>query len=543
MRSFSLGIVIKAFDQATAPMRRIGDSLSRLTASWRDSRDEQGRFVRGDWSRIGGAFNGVTASVSRVNDETGKLIGRLGMITSGFGLLGGGALYVFKSQFVDVASQFERFGTILETLEGSSAKADKAMSWISDFAASTPYELAQVTDAFVKMRSYGLDPMNGLLRTLGDTSAAMGKPLMQAVEAIADAVTGENERLKEFGIKAAKIGEQIVYEYTDKAGATRRKAVSASNRELIQGVLQSIWNEKYAGSMDKLSGTWEGMLSNLGDQWSRFTRMIMGAGAFDWMKDKLKGLLDLIDGMAASGELQALAERLGRDLVQGLEAAWLAAQELWRGLQGFVGFMQSAASLVGGWGNLLIGLGVIIAGPLLMAVATMTSAFITLGAAIGLTPLGWLMGGITLLIAGAVLFASKWDVISANLELTWQRLKAGFWDMVAGFVEGLARLASALPDFIGGGLTAKLRGLADVARGHESNANLAAGAAAAVLGIAAPKTGADAVLNRGAAAGGGTQRTELVITADNLPRGMNVEVARSDADRLDMSLGYAMAVP
>ena len=116
---------------------------------------------------------------------------------------GAGALgYGLKRAFINPAAQFERFETVLKTIEGSSEKARESMNWIDDFAVKTPYELAQVTDAFVKLRAYGMNPTDGLLRDLGDASAAMGKPLMQAVEAIADAVTGENERLKEFGVKS-----------------------------------------------------------------------------------------------------------------------------------------------------------------------------------------------------------------------------------------------------------------------------------------------------------------------------------------------------
>ena len=37
----------------------------------------------------------------------------------------------------------------------------------------------------------------------------MGKPVLQAVEAISDAITGENERLKEFGIKGSKDKELL----------------------------------------------------------------------------------------------------------------------------------------------------------------------------------------------------------------------------------------------------------------------------------------------------------------------------------------------
>jgi hypothetical protein len=37
----------------------------------------------------------------------------------------------------------------------------------------------------------------------------MGKDMMQMIEAVADASTGEFERLKEFGIKASKQGDQV----------------------------------------------------------------------------------------------------------------------------------------------------------------------------------------------------------------------------------------------------------------------------------------------------------------------------------------------
>lgn len=89
-----------------------------------------------------------------------------------FGAIAGGIGWAFKSQFVDTASQFEKFSAILETVEGSSKKAKGSMGWVSDFAAKTPYELDQVMDAYVKLKSYGMDPMNGLLKSLGDTSSA-----------------------------------------------------------------------------------------------------------------------------------------------------------------------------------------------------------------------------------------------------------------------------------------------------------------------------------------------------------------------------------
>ncbi|MDG4813775.1 hypothetical protein P8629_12270, partial [Hydrogenovibrio sp. 3SP14C1] len=85
----------------------------------------------------------------------------------------------------------------LETIEGSQEKAKASLDWIAGFAKKTPYDLAQVTESFVKLKAYGIDPIaDDALRILGDTGSAMGKSLDQAVEAFADAATGEFERLK-----------------------------------------------------------------------------------------------------------------------------------------------------------------------------------------------------------------------------------------------------------------------------------------------------------------------------------------------------------
>ena len=251
---------------------------------------ELGKSMNDGLTQTGGLLDGIK----------GKLLGL-------FTVAAGGAL--IKS-VISTSAEFEKFETILGTIEGSSDKAKASMAWISDFAAKTPYDIAGVTDAFVKLRAYGMDPINGdLLRTLGDTAAAMGKPVMQAVEAIADAVTGENERLKEFGIKAAKQAGKIAYTYTDSAGKQQTKLVDANSREQIQATLQAIWNEKYAGAMDKLSNTWEGITSNIGDQFDRLKLEIGRAGIFDGAKRGLKAFQEILENIDAD-DLKEIAETL-----------------------------------------------------------------------------------------------------------------------------------------------------------------------------------------------------------------------------------------
>lgn len=393
--------------------------------------------------------------------------------------------YFFKRFLLDVAADFEDFQTVLETTEGSSAGAQRAMKWVSDFATKTPYELAEVTEAYVKLRAYGLDPTNGLLKSLGDTAAAMKKPVLQAVEAIADAVTGENERLKEFGIKGSKSGGMVTYAYTDKSGKQQSATVDANNRKLIESTLTAIFNEKYSGAMDKLSRTWRGMVSNLSDQWARFTNTAMNAGLFDYMKNRLSGLLATLDRMAANGQLQAWAEKTGAALKA-------IAENTWAFFEGVKAVMTTLADFVGGWKNLGIILVALKLAPLLLTVGQLAWALAlgakfvllfatgtaTLGAALGvvgtavatvgrlllLNPIGL---AVTAIATAAFLiykywgpitrfFSGIWASITAGLSALWQSFNTIGAQLMAGLVSGITNSLGAVKAAIGGAADATI---------------------------------------------------------------------------------------
>lgn len=442
-----------AMERARADADRMGRELTEAGQSTANLAGQQKTLER----QLEATSNRMKAMAGLANTGVGQAFGEIGAkfrtLATQATIAGAGVGYFFKTQFLDVASEFEKFKTILETTEGSAAGAEKAMKWVSDFAAKTPYELAEVTESFVKLRAYGLDPTKGLLQTLGDTGAAMGKPIMQAVEAIADAVTGENERLKEFGIRGEKKGGKVTYEYTDKAGKQRTKTVDAENRKLIESTLTAIWNEKYGGAMEKLSGTWAGMMSNLKDQWARFTNNVMNAGLFDWMKGRLSGFLDQLNTMAANGQLQAWAEATGKKMVEFAEAVWTLGKSI-------VDTTSKVAAFVGGWENLGIilvglslsplilsfgqlGLALFSATNFLMMFATGTAtagaawvafggkmvawagmaltAFKTLAVFMLTNPIGI---ALTALTAAGFLLWQNWDKVKAGLLAVWEAIKS-----------------------------------------------------------------------------------------------------------------------
>src|SRR3546814_15278397 len=128
-------------------------------------------------------------------------------------------------------------------LTGSTEAATAAFNQIKRFAASTPFDLKQVTTAFVKLKALGLDPSEAALESYGNTASAMGKSLNDFIEAVADASTGEFERLKEFGIKAKSEGDKVTFTFRGVATTVRR------NAEDIEQYIQRIGNVPFAGAL------------------------------------------------------------------------------------------------------------------------------------------------------------------------------------------------------------------------------------------------------------------------------------------------------
>ena len=102
------------------------------------------------------------------------------------------------------------------------------------------------------------------MTSLGDLASSTGKSFDQLTEAALDAMTGEFERLKEFGIRAKSEGDKV--KFTFKGVTTEVEKTDAA----IKDYLISLGNaEGVSGSMAAISETVGGKISNLQDNFSQ----------------------------------------------------------------------------------------------------------------------------------------------------------------------------------------------------------------------------------------------------------------------------------
>ncbi|TGL97932.1 hypothetical protein [Leptospira jelokensis] len=188
-----------------------------------------------------------------------------------------------------VTGEFQKYNSVLKISLGSQAAATKAMGLLTEYAAKTPYQLNEATSGYIKLVNRGLRPTMEEMVKLGDLAASQGKSLDQVVEAALDAMTGENERLKEFGIKAKDAGDKVSLTFKGVTQTVVKSEEAIQNAILAFGGMKGV-----AGSMAAVAETWEGQVSNLSDT-TDMVKKAIGDDLYGAASTGVRGIKDLLE--------------------------------------------------------------------------------------------------------------------------------------------------------------------------------------------------------------------------------------------------------
>lgn len=227
----------------------------------------------------------------------------------------------FAKNVISTTAEFQKMEAVLTNTLGSNSAAKVAMDEITDFASKTPFAVQELTDSFVKLANRGFVPTLEQMRSLGDIASSTGKSFDQLAEATLDAMTGEFERLKEFGVRASSEGNKV--QFTFKGVTTEVEKTD----QAIKNYIISLGNaEGVSGSMAAISNTVGGQISNLGDN---FTQLYKAIG------DSSSGLI--------SGVLN-LANVLVGNLAKSFDAVNTVTEK--QGEGGFTAFIKQLATIL-----------------------------------------------------------------------------------------------------------------------------------------------------------------------------------------------------
>ncbi|WP_460545885.1 hypothetical protein, partial [Echinicola sediminis] len=233
----------------------------------------------------------VNRQTQKNSRQTISSLGEVGTMARTLGGALAGAFSVqlliqFEKQLARIVGEFEKMEAVLTNTLGSKSDAQTAMAQIVQFASQTPFQVDQLTDSFVKLANQGFKPTVDELRSLGDLASSTGKNFDQLAEAIIDAQVGEFERLKEFGIRASKEGDNVTFtfkgvqkqvEFTE--GSIRRYILSLGDAEGVSGAMAAI-SETLDGKMSNLNDNITILGKTIGDRQSGVFK-----NSLDWLNE------------------------------------------------------------------------------------------------------------------------------------------------------------------------------------------------------------------------------------------------------------------
>ena len=265
--------------QIAAEYRKLGKNASEaMKLAWKevDHTNKSTKNLISDFKALdslAGKFKGLDS-----------LAGKLKTVALSMGAFGG-----FKSIF-DSASSMEGYRNTLNVVMKDTELAGKKIKEAVEFANSTPFETDEIVAGMVKLESYGISSSNEVMTMVGDMAGVMGKSFDQAVEAVADAQTGELERLKEFGIT-----KNMIVEHAEKTMAGI-EIVNAKgqivNQEKFNEAMFSLMKERYAGGMELQAKTAKGVLSTTAGMIGNIMSILGGVDEYGYVIEG--GLLDTV---------------------------------------------------------------------------------------------------------------------------------------------------------------------------------------------------------------------------------------------------------
>ena len=254
--------------------------------------------------------------------------------------------------FVKTAAMFERFQIQTTSLFGGPEQGKQAMNWAKQNAKDTVLSLEQVMQMMTEMKGFGMDPMDGKLSIMENVSAQHGWGFEQLHGAMAQVeqmyakgkIGGEDAKtLTTYGLN--------VYDELNKAtGIPQQRLMGFATKGLLGKkafkVLFEQLDKESKGASAAAMKTWDGLMSNLGDDWQQWEENVMNRGVFDKLKNKARQFKSFVEN---PDKANAAAHNTAAILNHSIDMASAGAEGLWDVFKGIGTTIDKTSSVLGDW--------------------------------------------------------------------------------------------------------------------------------------------------------------------------------------------------
>lgn len=311
MNLFDLFVKISAnTKEAEGGIDATGEKMKDVAKSAGDMAKSVGEAFK----KVGEAAKEIDSVVSGVGDKIVKAFAGAATAVGGF------AVGLAKAG-VEYNAQMETYQMAFTTLLGSAEEARSAMAQIQADAASTPFDVAGLTQANQLLVGAGVsaEEARNVIMALGDAVSATGggndelSRMAANLQQIKNVGQASAMDVKQF----AMAGINIYQVLADSMGITVDEASQLKpTYEQLSAALVSAASEggRYFGAMANQSLTFNGQISNLQDNWSALLGSVTGGLQTILQGDILPRIIGYVDEIQSSfnaGGFSGLAETLG----------------------------------------------------------------------------------------------------------------------------------------------------------------------------------------------------------------------------------------
>lgn len=423
-KQFPISVVISAVDKATAPLKKIND---RIEKTFQVKKFRQlGRSIQGLADASG--LPKVAGAMGNVGSAIGGVVGEFGALATKAGLFIGSAV----AGLVAVTRSAANTGDALRDFEkqtGFSADRLQELNYISSQTGG-PEDMSEVIRTLTN--NYGRlqagtgklasflkkvsPPLYNQVKAAGSSEKAFDL-LLGAMSKIKDPARRTALAIAAFGPEGAKLAE-MADESADSLDAMKKRAHELG---LVMGKDAredaNSFNDSFAEMVQVLNGV----------------KNTIGVALMPILKEYLDKIVEFV--RANRGQIVEFAQNFAAAVKEMIPLVIDFAKKFF---SFFVTFDEKSKSFKANMGNIrlaMIALGAIILGPLLASIVSLGAALVSLGVAIGVTPIGWFIGIVAALVAVIALLVKYWEPITAFFS-EWSNVLIAVGGAIAMFVMG-----------------------------------------------------------------------------------------------------------
>lgn len=227
-----------------------------------------------DGRRFKSGLNSARGDARSFVADVGKIVSGLALYDIGKGAVTG--LFGLAKETVNLAATAETAAVQFKVLTGSAESAAAVMAAINQFAADTPFESMEITQAAKQLIAFGGNAGTVIseLQTIGDLSAGMGIPLTELAELYGKArIQGRlfMEDINQLQGRGINVTAELAKEFGNVRDAVEKGQVNFGH---LERALKAMTSEggAFAGMMQDMSKTFEGQTSTLMDNFKTIGR-------------------------------------------------------------------------------------------------------------------------------------------------------------------------------------------------------------------------------------------------------------------------------